>query len=268
MASINESIAGLATQAKYAVSNTVSAVDSAVKSATSSVSKFLTNPLSGRPSISSTPLSLTPATATFVGDKQDTRVKLIVPDYYLTTPQLRGPEDTLNTNGGIIFPYTPTISQEYAASYNEVSPTHSNFKQYFYKNSFAGPISITAEFTSQNEFDAGMYLSTINMLRLLTKMKWGDDENAGAPPPVCRLMAYGDQMFNNVPVAVQTFRIDLPKNVDYIDTGALFYNIYGVNSVPIIATMTINLIPIFSRDEQMQYSVDIAKEGRNNKGYV
>ena len=46
--------------------------------------------------------------------------------------------------------------------------------------------------------------------RVLTKMPFGDDPNAGSPPPVCRLFAYGDYQLDATPVVVKQFKIDYP----------------------------------------------------------
>lgn len=269
MGIINDSLSSIQTAANYAqtgIANGVAAVQTGINNATQSVSNFLTTPLSG-PALSGGSIPSLPVAsiAVFAGDKTDTRVKLKVPQSLLTGVS-GGENNELLARGGIIFPYTPTLSQDYSANWGETSVTHSNFKQYSYKNSSAGLISLSAEFTVQNETDAYMYLSVVHLLRLLTKMKWGSDVDAGAPPPICRLMAYGTNMFDNIPVAVQNVRIDLPKNVDYLDTK--LSSIYGVNSVPVLSTIAITLIPVYSRDEQLNFSVDRMRFGRNKKGYV
>jgi hypothetical protein len=67
-------------------------------------------------------------------EAKDLRVKLRVPPSYLVGPAA-GPANIIQKNGGILFPYTPTISVDNQASYSQQSPLHSNYPLYFYKNS-------------------------------------------------------------------------------------------------------------------------------------
>ena len=63
----------------------------------------------------------------------DHRVKLKVPESYVQSGMITaGPNDELSSAQGIIFPYTPQITQEYKANYNTVPTVHSNYTQYFY----------------------------------------------------------------------------------------------------------------------------------------
>ena len=145
----------------------------------------------------------------------DQRVRLQVPPKYLIAGTTGGPENRpiLMDLGGVIFPYTPSISYEVKADWSELKPLHSNFNVPFYQRSSVSAISITGKFTVQSHDDANIYLSTVHLLRALTKMRFGGakngDTDSGAPPPICRLQAYGDEMLKNIPVAVTSFRIEL-----------------------------------------------------------
>lgn len=210
--------------------------------------------------ITSQPTKPAAATPTFQGGK-DHRVRLKVPTSYLVG-QAAGPNSTLVKSQGIIFPYTPTIGQEYTASYNSVPVTHSNYAQYFYKNSSVSTISLSAKFTVQNDYEAEVYFSVIHLLRALTKMRYGDDDNAGSPPPVCRLFAYGDAIMNNVPVAISSFKLDLPDNVDYFTTKSQ-------SSAPTLSTISLTLTPIYSRNEMQKFTVtDWLSNNLRSKGYL
>lgn len=199
--------------------------------------------------------------------QRDIRVRLCVPEMYTKGTLGGGPKPPSGPRpfesiggpsthpGGIIFPYTPTIGYNNQATYSSIAPTHSNFNNYFFKNSMTGAISISGKFTCQNEYEASLILANQHLLRTLTKMRWGDDIGAGTPPPVCRLFAYGNSMLNNVPVAVQSWKIDYPDNVDYIGVGDGITD-YGNNFVPTLLTLSIELIPMYSRAEQLGYSVD------------
>jgi len=185
----------------------------------------------------------------------DQRVRLIVPDSYLIN-QAAGPNGELKRNKGIIFPYTPTVSFDHNASYEGFNAVHSNYTQYFYKNSSVGDIKITAKFTAQNDIESQILLGVIHLLRALTKMKFGDDPNAGAPPPVCRLMGYGHYMLDRVPVVIKSFSHDLPESVDYFTVGADQNNfLYGSTSVPVFTTVNLTLAPVYSRREMLNGTV-------------
>ncbi len=48
-------------------------------------------------------------------------------------------------------------------------------------------------------------------------MRFGEnDPLAGLPPPVLLLSGYGEYMFNDLPIIINNFSMDLPSNVDYI----------------------------------------------------
>lgn len=83
-------------------------------------------------------------------------------------------------------------------------------------------------------------------------MRFGKDQNRGAPPPVCRLYAYGQMMLENVPIAITSFGVELPDNVDYFT----FKNAdVGLASVPTISTIAITCITMYSRNEMQKFSV-------------
>jgi hypothetical protein len=196
---------------------------------------------------------------------KDTRVRIAVPSNYLrnytTGPT---PNVALLSNGGIVFPYTPQITTEHKADFESVHPIHSNYTQYFYKYSSVSPISIQGKFSVQNEEDAGVYISTVHLLRALTKMRSGDDTDAGSPPPVCRLYAYGTFMLDYVPVAITSFRLELPDSVDYFTTGSNPQGEFALDSrytsqsktaVPVVSTIAITCVPMYSRQEQLKFGV-------------
>ncbi len=195
---------------------------------------------------------------------QDMRVKIRVPKNYLTL-YTKGPgnkDGVLGEFGGIIFPYQPSISYEHKAEYNMQTPLHSNYTQYFYKNSQVTPINISGKFSVSNENEAIVYIATVHLLRSLTKMRFGGstgDADSGAPPPVCRLDAYGTFMLQNVPVVINSFKIDLTENMDFYTlgkrSGSLANTLYEKTAVPILSTISIGLLPVYSRDEIQKFNV-------------
>lgn len=220
---------------------------------------------------SAEPNTVTPAFAKFKnGDK---RVRLIVPPSYLIGPAAGPPagknttQGILNLNGGIVFPYTPKIEVSHNAEYTETAAMHSNYKQYFYKRSSVSEISLSATFTVQNYFDAAVLLAVQHLCRALTKMPYGNDPNAGSPPPVCRLMAYGDFMLDGIPVAVKSFKLDLPDDVDYFTLDNNWG--YGVTSVPVKSKIDLTFVPIWSRNEMMNATVTgWLSNGLRQQGYL
>jgi hypothetical protein len=206
----------------------------------------------------------TPRASAEWAETKDLRVILRVPKAYLKGPAA-GPSNILNDFGGILFPYTPTISYDNQAQYGAVNPVHSNYTQYFFKNSQVGQISISAKFTVQNEREGKVWLGVIHLLRALTKMRWGKDVGAGSPPPVCRLEGYGDFMLRNVPVVISSFKFDLPDNVDYISVGGEYKN----TLVPSITTINLGLNVMYSRREMQDFSVDDWIKGNlRGQGYL
>jgi hypothetical protein len=210
-------------------------------------------------SISSVRGRPTRASAAFA-DPNDLRVKLRVPKSYLQG-LAAGPSGeyggagALADLGGIVWPYTPSVSWQNQVNYQQNKVIHSNYQFYNFQNGSVGPISVSGKFTAQNEYEAAIILSVVHLMRALTKMKFGDDQNAGAPPPVCRFDAYGDTMMQNIPVAVASWKIELPENVDYIQVGQGILD-YGNTMVPTSCTISCDLNVMYSRQEMMGYGVD------------
>jgi hypothetical protein len=203
------------------------------------------------------------ASASWAGSK-DMRVMLKVPTSYLSGPNM-APE--IKAAGGIVFPYTPNVSYDTSASYGNSNPLHSNYTQYFFKNSSVSAINITGKFTVQNENEANIWLSIVHLGRVLTKMPFGSDTKflAGSAPPVLRLHGYGTHVFENVPVSITSFKFDLPEGVDYIyNSGSGFKD----SMAPVVSTFTFSLIPMYSRKEIRDFGVDKWISGSLPKGYL
>lgn len=164
------------------------------------------------------------ASASRQQDSSDWRVKLsLAPgaNYLYQDPNLApdSPLRPLLTSNGILFPYTPSIDTSYHATYDQVDLPHSNWRGYFYKNSYSGPLSIKCIFTAQDTFEANYVLAVIHFFRSVTKMFYGQDSQRGCPPPLVFLTGLGQYQFNNHPLLVQDFTYSLPPDVDYIRAG-------------------------------------------------
>ena len=133
----------------------------------------------------------------------------------------------LRQTDGVIFPYTPKIMLNYKADYEAQALTHSNYKGYFYKGSYADQVSLSATFTAQDSAEADYLLAVIHFFRSATKMFYGQDPNRGAPPPLVYLTGLGEYQFAQHPCAVASFNYSLPGDVDYIRARST--NINGTN---------------------------------------
>ena len=128
----------------------------------------------------------------------------------------------LAATDGVIFPYTPAISVQYAASYDPTELTHSNYKFFTYRGSAVDSVTITCDFTAQDTFEANYLLAVIHFFRSVTKMFYGQDQNPkiGTPPPLCYLSGLGAFQFDAHPLAITSFNYTLPTDVDYIRAGS------------------------------------------------
>jgi hypothetical protein len=148
----------------------------------------------------------------------DWRVKLSLAQgstylYNATNPGILQP---LANTGGVVFPYTPSIDTSYRAQYSNYDLTHSNYRGYFYQNSFVDQVSVRALFTAQCTADANYLLAVIHFFKSVTKMFYGQDAERGSPPPLVYLTGLGQYQFSEHACLVTNFTYNLPADVDYI----------------------------------------------------
>ena len=127
----------------------------------------------------------------------------------------------LNITNGVIFPYTPSIQTSYRANYEKYDMTHSNMRGLFYKNSSPGEIQITGTFTAQDTNEANYLLAVIHFFKTATKMFYGQDAQAGTPPPILYLSGHGQYQYHLHPCVLESFNYNLPADVDYIRAGSV-----------------------------------------------
>jgi hypothetical protein len=167
--------------------------------------------------------------------QQDWRIRLrLAPNAnYLYKGQNPGILQPLSDTDGVVFPYMPNITINYAASYDATELVHSNYKVYQYKNSSVDSIQISGDFTAQDTKEANYLLAVIHFFRSVTKMFYGQDNfpKPGTPPPLCFLIGMGAFQFNDHPLAITNFTYSLPNNVDYIRAGNI-QGLAGVNVQP------------------------------------
>ena len=103
-----------------------------------------------------------------------------------------------------------------SATYNSIKTTHTNYNFQAFQHSDPGEITITAPMNVEDAAQGLYWIASLHYLRSLTKMFNGIDPKAGNPPPVVQLNAYGQYVFNNVPVVVKSFSTQLENKCDYI----------------------------------------------------
>lgn len=203
---------------------------------------------------------------------EDTRVRIVVPSGPLQAILLNGPVlSPLSSTNGVLFPYTPSIGITHGAQYNTENLTHSNYAYQFYQSSNTESINITATFACKNKSDAAYVVAAQHFFRTVTKMFYGQDAEAGLPPPVLRLEGHGDYQFGShgtqpggVPIIINSFSVTLPEDVDYITAGTTSSDFRATESdpftagqldsannsqtrVPIVQQFSITCSPMYSR---------------------
>ena len=165
----------------------------------------------------------------------------------------------LSQTGGVIFPYTPTMTVAHAARYGTTPLTHSNYTSYFYEGSEVQSIQLNGDFTVQNVQEGQYLMAVIQFFRSCTKMFFGNSPLAGTPPPMVFLSGFGNAYLPNVPCVVTNFSHTMPGDVDYVKTpvGASLDNVAGnqINTnmagratmLPTMSTISVTLQPIYSR---------------------
>jgi hypothetical protein len=234
------------------------------------------------------PTQQTTTTAKFNAPGEvDWRVKLSLPsDKNFTDSPLLEP---LVTTNGLVFPYTPTMIISHSANYSPIHPVHTNYPFYAYENSQVDQLVIAGSFVVQNSLEAQYWVACLHYLRSATKMYYGQSEPQGMPPPVVKLSGYGDYVFNNVPVVITNFTVDMPQDVDYIateigassstrtqdlDSRPQFTNIQAASAIsfaPSESTITVTCQPIYSRSQTEKFSLNSFVKGdyvSNGSGYI
>lgn len=162
------------------------------------------------------------------------RVSLAPGAKYFYNADDAGILEPLRDTKGVLFPYMPKINVTYSASYSDAAVAHSNYKIYNYASSSVENVTITGVFTAQDDNEALYVLAVMHFFRSATKMFYGKDGNKtspprGTPPPLVYLTGLGAYQFDNHPMVIQNFQLDLPDDVDYINAGAKYGGINLAN---------------------------------------
>lgn len=123
---------------------------------------------------------------------------------------------------GLIFPYTPTISEGVNINYESIDVTHSNEAYFVYKNTSNVRINISDAVWTCDTFDNAVYaLSALHFFRSYSMMDFGRKASAeytpsGRPPSPMWFEAYGNYAFHRVPVLLEKADWSFPNDVDYV----------------------------------------------------
>ena len=226
-------------------------------------------PLNAEPDYNFTPTSAEFAVSP---EQQDWRVKISC-DLIMNGSSILSP---LQTTGGMIFPYLPTITISHSANYQQMDITHNNYPFFAYRNSQVDEISITGKFTVQNQEEAKYWVASIHFLRTVTKMFFGQGPNLGNPPPICTLNGYGDYVYKDVSCVIKSFQATMPNDVDYIgvalgSTGGGAGQ--GLSYAPVSSDITVVVQPVYSREKIKSFDLtkfangDIML-GSDGKGFI
>jgi len=195
---------------------------------------------------------------------QDWRIRLSSP----TLQEMSSIFDPLKKTSGVAWPFVPRVTIGYKANYTQVDPIHSNFPFQAYKNSAVDDIQISGEFSVQTEQDADYWIAATHFLKTATKMFYGAGSGSvqGNPPVICRLNGYGSFIFNNIPVVIKSYSIEMPEDVNYINNSS---NLEDNQWVPAVSTISVTLAPVYNRERLRSFSLqDFAKGGALSKGIM
>ena len=200
-------------------------------------------------------LPTTPASALRVsGDFKDWRCKLIWPSSSWPSGNTTGLLSLLPKSGNdaiIVWPYTPQFQINYQASYETLRTLQTNYATPTYQHSEISSITINGEFTAGTQEEATYLYCVIHFLKSATKgFNYEGGSQTGNPPPVLKLTYLGDGGVQNMPVILQQFNVEYPKDVDYVatnfqkdDTGTNL----KMSMVPSEMNINVTLMPIYSR---------------------
>jgi hypothetical protein len=227
-------------------------------------------------------------------DTEDWRVRLQVPQQATDLQQaifgngLTDRNDLLEPLrqedfNGMFWPLTPAVVIQHSANYNALAQTHNNYPFQAYQNSQVDSLNIIGEFPVQNSEDAKHWVATVNFLRIVTKMFFGNGSGVlkGNPPPILHLSGYGDHMFHKVPVVVNTFNVELRPGIDYISTkqnNTPYRELNGPDAgvdlsaeqgasqtwAPTLSNISVLVTPVYSRNSIIDFSLQEFARGKLN----
>jgi hypothetical protein len=200
----------------------------------------------------------------------DWRVRLSLPSLstFRTSPLL---QPLTETDNSMIFPTVPNVVIANTASYSMLNLVHTNYAYPVYENSQIDQMNIAGSFPVQSVEEGQYWIACVHYLRSMTKMFYGETSNKGAPPPVVKLNGYGDFVFNNVPVVITNFTVDLAPNVDYIKVPLRTTSsaTSDFSYVPVDSSISVTLLPTYSRTKVSSFNFDSFVNGDlRDQGFI
>lgn len=176
----------------------------------------------------------------------------------------------LHETGGMLFPYTPTISVEQSVDYKTIDLVHANGDINAYSRTPSVSLNVTGKFTVQNQREGEYMIAVIHFLRTVSKMHFGEsDPNAGLPPPVLYFHGYGPYMFNGLKVILKSHSFSLDDTVDYVDVKTDEGRV--TTRVPSMLTIALTLAVQQTPKRMKAFNLEDFRTGhlmRNSKGWI
>jgi hypothetical protein len=176
----------------------------------------------------------------------------------------------LQETRGVVWPYMPSITVSTKAEYSTIPITHANYAQYSYKNSVVDDITISGEFSCETADEGAYWIAATTFFKTATKMFFGESALAGNPPIICKLSGYGNRIFENVPIIIKSFSVDLKDDVNYIRCDPFDNGRY--TWVPALSTITVVVAPIYTRQGLRKFNLQNYARGQmtnaSGAGYI
>jgi hypothetical protein len=130
----------------------------------------------------------------------------------------------LTQTGGLVFPYNPVITEGMGVKYDVTELTHTNENIHAFRNSDNVRLTLADCVWTAETFDRAIYtLGVIHFFRSYRLMDFGRGDQSqsgkagsGRPPSPMWFSAYGDYMYNQVPVLLERVDFTFPPDIDYV----------------------------------------------------
>lgn len=177
----------------------------------------------------------------------------------------------IKNSNGFVFPNTPTVFLSASANYDQSDMQGQNYSINTYRNTTLQPLSVTAELSANDIYEARYMLGVLTFLKIACKSYYGDaaleDGTYGMPPPVLLFEYMGEHGFNKVPVVLTNYTVNFPSDIDYVPvvTGTNESEDPLVTYVPSKIELSIILLPTYT-PQKMRKKFDLQKIA-NGSGY-
>jgi hypothetical protein len=140
----------------------------------------------------------------------------------------------LTQTNGLVFPYTPSISENLGVRYDSTDMTYTNEAIHGYKATDNTRLSLSDCAWTAETFDQAIYtLGVIHFFRSFVLMDYGrKGPGTGKPPSPMWFNAYGDFMYSQIPVLIERVDWSFPQNIDFVgipNPGTDAYNNQTLN---------------------------------------